>query len=97
MQKAFEGIGHATAVLGILICAAAGFTRVTGSYYIAGYEALTVFSVGLGFRLTNGYPMHARIEHAARSCVKSTADCDHFWCVALRTSVLYERLLLCRI
>lgn len=35
------------AVLAILICLAAGLVRLSGSYYLAGYEVLTLFNAGM--------------------------------------------------
>ena len=40
--------GHIAAVLGILLCAASGLARLSGSYHLAGYEATTLFIVGTG-------------------------------------------------
>jgi len=35
------------AVLAVLICLVAGLVRVSGSYYLAGYEVLTLFNAGM--------------------------------------------------
>jgi hypothetical protein len=35
------------AVLAVLICLAAGLVRLSGSYYLAGYEVLTLFNAGM--------------------------------------------------
>ena len=32
--------------LGVLVCAVAGLARMTGFYYLAGYQSTTLFSVG---------------------------------------------------
>ncbi|MEH6570720.1 MAG: hypothetical protein V7709_16690 [Halioglobus sp.] len=33
---------------GILLCATSGIARIRGEYYLSGYEATTLFSVGIG-------------------------------------------------
>jgi len=48
MQQLFTLSGHIAAVLGILLCAAAGLARLSGSSYLAGFEATTLFMVGIG-------------------------------------------------
>jgi len=35
------------AVLAVLICLVAGLVRISGSYYLAGYEVLTLFNAGM--------------------------------------------------
>lgn len=51
MDMALKGLGHAAAILGIVLCAVAGYARITGSFYVAGYEAMTLFNVGVGVML----------------------------------------------
>ena len=48
MQQLLNFTGSAAGVLGALLCAASGLTRFMGSYYLAGYEATTLFGVGTG-------------------------------------------------
>ena len=48
MQQLLNYIGNLAGGLGVLLCAAAGLTRLFGVYYLAGYEGTTVFSVGTG-------------------------------------------------
>ena len=48
MQQLLTLSGHIAAVLGILLCAASGLARLSGSYHLAGYEATTLFMVGTG-------------------------------------------------
>ena len=48
MQQLLTLSGHIAAVLGILLCVASGLARVSGSYHLAGYEATTLFMVGVG-------------------------------------------------
>ena len=39
---------HYLGLLGALICLAAGLTRVSGSFYLGGYAATTLFMAGVG-------------------------------------------------
>ena len=48
MQKLLDYVGSAAGVVGMLLCAVAGFARITGEFYIGGYEATTLFIVGIG-------------------------------------------------
>ncbi len=48
MQQLFNYTGNLAGGLGILLCVAAGLTRLSGDYYLAGYAATTIFSVGTG-------------------------------------------------
>jgi len=48
MQQLLTLTGSIAAVLGILLCAIAGLARVTGLYYLAGYQSTTIFMVGTG-------------------------------------------------
>ena len=48
MQQLFNYTGNLAGGLGILLCVAAGLTRLLGSFYLAGYAATTIFSVGTG-------------------------------------------------
>ena len=47
MDKLLDFAGNIAAALGILICLVAGVTRLTGSYYVLGYEAITLFIGGI--------------------------------------------------
>ena len=47
MNKLLHFAGNSAAALGILICLVAGVTRLTGSYYVLGYEAITLFIGGI--------------------------------------------------
>lgn len=51
MDKLIEMAGNIAAVLGILICIVSGLSRVTGNFYILGYEAMTLFIGGMGLML----------------------------------------------
>lgn len=46
MNNLLEWLGNIVAAVGILICLLAGLTRMAGSYYVFGYEALTLFIGG---------------------------------------------------
>lgn len=40
--------GNVVALIGVLACLVAGLARVSGHYYLFGYEAMTVFMGGVG-------------------------------------------------
>lgn len=48
MEKVLGLGGILAGVLGVLLCSAAGASRVMGSYYFMSYEAMTVFNAGTG-------------------------------------------------
>ena len=48
MPKILQQIANLAAILGIVVCAVAGVARLTGSYYLASYEAMTLFNAGVG-------------------------------------------------
>lgn len=48
MNKLPELIGIGAGALGILICLLAGLIRLAGAYRLLGYEAMTLFNVGVG-------------------------------------------------
>ena len=48
MKKAFEMAGNLAAILGVALSGVSGGARVTGAHYLAGYESMTLFSVGVG-------------------------------------------------
>ena len=39
--------GNIAAILGILVCLVSGGARAIGQYYVAGFEAMTLFNVGV--------------------------------------------------
>ena len=43
MGKLLEIVGNIVAILGILGCLAAGGSRLTGAYYLFGYESNSLF------------------------------------------------------
>lgn len=49
-----EMVANAVAAIGILICAVAGVGRLFGSYYVLGYEALTLFIGGISLMVLSG-------------------------------------------
>ena len=51
MDKTFEILGNVIGGIGILICLAAGLTRVLGSHWIYGYETVTLFICGIALML----------------------------------------------
>ncbi len=48
MQSLFNLTGTLAGAVGALLCLAAGLTRLTGAYHLAGLEATTIFMVGTG-------------------------------------------------
>jgi type IV secretory pathway VirB2 component (pilin) len=48
MRQLLTLTGSIAGLFGILICAISGLARISGFYYVAGYEATTVFTVGAG-------------------------------------------------
>jgi len=48
LDKLILWVGHVAALLGILLCAISGFARLSGAYLLAGMEAGTLFSLGVG-------------------------------------------------
>jgi hypothetical protein len=51
MASLLSNIGSLTGFLGILICLVAGVTRLTGSYYLAGYGLQSLLLAGIGLLL----------------------------------------------
>lgn len=47
MNRLLDLAGNVAAMLGILVCVLAGVARLTGSYYVFGYEAVTLFIAGM--------------------------------------------------
>lgn len=47
MRKNIKLIGNIAAILGILVCLVSGGARVIGQFYVAGFEAMTLFNVGV--------------------------------------------------
>ncbi len=46
MKNLIEQLGNATAFIGILLCLVSGIVRVTGSFHLLGYAAMTIFTAG---------------------------------------------------
>jgi len=51
MNKMIERLGNAAAITGFVLCASAGVARVAGVYHLGGYEAMTLFTGGMGLML----------------------------------------------
>ena len=47
MNKFVVQLGSFSGILGVLVCLIAGLARVTGFYYIAGYQSTTMFTAGV--------------------------------------------------
>jgi hypothetical protein len=41
-------LGNIAGALGVLICAISGIARVSGTYHLGGFEAMTLFNGGVG-------------------------------------------------
>ena len=48
MDKIFNISGSILAVIGVMICLISGVARLSGSYYLLGFEVMTVFVGGTG-------------------------------------------------
>ena len=48
MNQLMRMAGRAAGGFGVLLCLVAGLARLSGSYYVVGLEATTVFLVGTG-------------------------------------------------
>lgn len=48
MYKLINHLGSVVGLLGVLVCAVSGLARISGSFYLGGYAATTLFSAGVG-------------------------------------------------
>ena len=48
MNKLIEVVGNVVAVLGVLICLGSGLARLGQYWYVAGFQTMIVFNVGVG-------------------------------------------------
>jgi hypothetical protein len=48
MYRLINHLGTAVGLLGVLVCAVSGLTRISGSFYMGGYAATTLFGAGVG-------------------------------------------------
>lgn len=46
MVKLLGLIGNSAGLLGVLVCLVAGVARLAGSYYVLGYEGITLLTAG---------------------------------------------------
>jgi len=51
VSRLIEMAGNAAAILGLVVCLVAIAVRATGSFYMGGYAAMTVFNVGVGLMI----------------------------------------------
>jgi hypothetical protein len=51
MGKMIENIGNAAAATGIVLCAVSGVARIAGMYHLGHYQAMTLFTGGMGLML----------------------------------------------
>ncbi|MET0106696.1 MAG: hypothetical protein ABW072_16410 [Sedimenticola sp.] len=54
MEKMLGNLALVAGLIGVLLCAASGLVRVAGGYYLAGFEAMTVFNGGVGLMVFSG-------------------------------------------
>jgi hypothetical protein len=47
--KIIDTSGTIAAGIGLLLCSAAGFARLFGAYYLAGFQGITLFTAGTAF------------------------------------------------
>ncbi len=47
MKPVLTLLGNAAGVLGVLVCLIAGLARIAGHFYLAGFEAMTLFNGGI--------------------------------------------------
>jgi len=47
MNKYIELVGNVAAITGVVVCLAAGVLRLTGSYFVLGFETQTLFLVSI--------------------------------------------------
>ena len=48
MNKLIEIVGNGVAVLGVLVCLGSGLARLASSWYVAGFQTMVLFNVGVG-------------------------------------------------
>ena len=48
MHQLLTLTGSIAAVIGIVLCAISGLARISGLFYLGGYQATTIFAVGTG-------------------------------------------------
>ena len=51
MRQVLNRAGSAAGVAGIMVCAVSGAVRVSGGFYLAGFESTTIFTAGMGLML----------------------------------------------
>ena len=51
MANFIKIIGHIAALLGLGVCAGAGFSRILGMHYVLGFETVTLFIGGIALML----------------------------------------------
>jgi hypothetical protein len=46
-----ENLGNVAAITGVVLCAVSGVARLAGAYHLGGYQAMTLFTGGMGLML----------------------------------------------
>lgn len=63
MKQLIDTLGTVAGVAGIVICIGSGLMRVSGSYYVAGFELTTLFNAGVGMMV---FACLAKLEAQSR-------------------------------
>ena len=48
MHQLLRLTGSIAGIVGVLLCAVAGLARISGNYYLGGYETTAIFTAGTG-------------------------------------------------
>ncbi len=54
MTNFIKTTANFAAIVGVLICILSGLLRLLGNFYIAGFELLTLYYIGLGMMIFSG-------------------------------------------
>lgn len=64
MKQLIDTLGTAAGVAGVLVCVGSGLMRMTGGYYLAGFELTTLFNAGVGMMV---FACLAKLEAQSRA------------------------------
>ena len=67
MNRILELAGNITGWLGILLCLLSGGARITGMFYLAGFQAITLFMGGMALMLASCVLKLETLNQKARS------------------------------
>lgn len=63
MNRLLANLGSIAGIIGILICLVAGLVRLSGSFYLSGYSAQSLFVIGIASIIMACY---LKLEHLSR-------------------------------